>query len=120
MAVGWADSGTISPQLITKPGCRDRLSLVVVWAVGAAAACGVGAGTTAALVGVVETAAFELNTAGRKRLSGWSAAAGAHDLGALGHGVLNLKYVAAARALVIIACHNTSFSAQSGQIALPA
>lgn len=89
-------------------------------AVGAAAAGGVGAGAAASLVGVVETAAFELNSAGRKRLGGWGAAAGAHDLGALGHGMLNLKHVAAARALVIVACHNTSFSAQSGQIALPA
>ena len=96
------------------------MSLVVVRAVGAAAAGGVGAGAAASLVGVVETAAFELNTAGRKRLGGRSAAAGAHDLGALGHGVLNLKHVAAARALVIVTCHNTSFSAQSGQIALPA
>ena len=91
-----------------------------MWAVGAAAAGGVGAGAAASLVGVVETAAFELNTAGRKRLGGWSAAAGTHDLGALGHGMLNLKHVAAARALVIVARHNTSFSAQSGQIALPA
>ena len=89
-------------------------------AVGAAAAGGAGAGSAASLVGVVKTAAFELNTTGRKRLGGWSAAAGAHDLGRLGHGVLNLKHVAAARALVIVARHNTSFSAQSGQIALPA
>ena len=93
---------------------------MVVRAVGAAAAGGVGAGTTAALVGVVETAAFELNTAGRKRFGGWGTAAGAHDLGVLGHGMLNLKHVAAARALVIVARHNTSFSAQSGQITLPA
>ena len=89
-------------------------------AVGAAAAGGAGAGSAASLVGVVKTAAFELNTIGRKRLGGWSAAAGAHDLGTLGHGVLNFKHVAAARALVIVARHNTSFSAQSGQIALPA
>lgn len=34
--------------------------------------------------------------------------------------MLNLKHVAAARALVIVARHNTSFSAQSGQITLPA
>jgi len=32
--------------------------------------------------------------------------------------MLNLKHVAAARALVIVARHNTSFSAQSGQITL--
>ena len=96
------------------------LFLVVVRAVGAAAAGGGGAGTTAALVGVVETAALKLDAAGRERLGCRGAAAGAYDLGRLGHGVLNLKHVAAARALVIVARHNTSFSAQSGQIALPA
>ena len=37
-------------------------------AVGAAAAGGAGAGAAASLVGVVETAAIELNTAGRERL----------------------------------------------------
>lgn len=89
-------------------------------AVGAAAAGGGGAGTTAALVGVVETAALKLDAAGRERLGCRGAAAGAYDLGRFGHGVLNLKHVAAARALVIVARHNTSFSAQSGQIALPA
>lgn len=89
-------------------------------AVGAAAACGVGAGAAASLVGVVETAAFELNSAGRERLGCRGTAAGAYDLGRLGHGVFYLKHVAAARALVIVARHNTSFSAQSGQIALPA
>ena len=97
-----------------------RLSLVVVWAVGAAAAGGGGAGTTAALVGVVEAAALKLDAAGRECLGRRSAATWAHALGGLGHGMLNLKYVAAARALVIVARHNTSFSAQSGQIALPA
>ena len=76
------------------------LFLVVMRAVGAAAAGGVGAGTTASLVGVVETAAFELNAAGRERLGCRGAAAGAYDLGRLGHGVLNLKHVATARALV--------------------
>lgn len=89
-------------------------------AVGAAATGGAGAGAATALVGVVETAAVELNTAGRKRLGCRGTAARAYDLGRLGHGVLNLKHVAAARALVIVARHNTSFSAQSGQIALPA
>lgn len=89
-------------------------------AVGAAAAGGVGAGTTASLVGVVEAAALKLDAAGRERFCRRSAAARAHDLGGLGHGMLNLKHVAAARALVIVARHNTSFSAQSGQIALPA
>lgn len=93
---------------------------MIARAVGAAAICGVGAGATTALVGVVETAAVELNAAGRERFCRRSAAARAHDLGRLGHGVLNLKHVAAARALVIVARHNTSFSAQSGQIALPA
>lgn len=88
--------------------------------VGAAAAGGAGAGAAAALVGVVETAAVELDAAGRERLGCRSAAAWAHDLGTLGHGMLNLKHVAAARALVIVARHNTSFSAQSGQITLPA
>ena len=112
--------GTISPQLMRKPGWRDRLSLVAVRAVGAAATGGVGAGTTAALVGVVEAAALKLDAACRERLGRRGAAAGAHDLGGLGHGMLNLKHVAAARALVIVARHNTSFSAQSGQIALPA
>ena len=110
----------ISPQLIREPEWQDRLSLVVVRAVGAAAAGGVGAGTTAALVGVVEAAALKLDAAGRERLGCRSAATRAHDLGGLGHGMLNLKHVAAARALVIVARHNTSFSAQSGQIALPA
>lgn len=89
-------------------------------AVGAAAAGGAGAGTAASLVGVVEAAALKLDAAGRERLGRRSAAAGAYDLGGLGHGMLNLKHVAAARALVIVARHNTSFSAQSGQIALPA
>ena len=93
---------------------------MVVRAIGAAATGGVGAGTTAALVGVVESAALKLDAAGRERLRCRGAAAGAHDLGGLGHGMLNLKHVAAARALVIVARHNTSFSAQSGQIALPA
>lgn len=93
---------------------------MAVRAVGAAAICGVGAGAATALVGVVETAAVELNAAGRERFCRRSAAVGAHDLGRLGHGVLNLKHIAAARALVIVARHNTSFSAQSGQIALPA
>lgn len=96
------------------------MSLVVVRAVGAAAAGGVGAGTTAALVGVVEATALKLDAAGRERFGRRSAAARAHDLGGLGHGMLNLKHVAAARALVIVARHSTSFSAQSGQIALPA
>ena len=36
--------------------------------VGAAAVCGAGAGATASLVGVVETAALKFNTAGRERL----------------------------------------------------
>lgn len=89
-------------------------------AVGAAAACGAGAGAAASLVGVVETATLKLDAAGRERLGRRGAAARANDLGSLGHGMLNLKYVAAARALVIVARHNTSFSAQSGQIALPA
>ena len=80
---------------------------MAVRAVGAAAAGGAGAGAAVTLVCVVETAAFELNTAGRKRLGGWSAAAGAHDLGALGHGVLNLKHVAAARALAVSYTHLT-------------
>ena len=120
MAVGWADSGTISPQLIRKPGLRDRLSLVVVRAVGAAAAGGAGAGAAASLIGVVETAALKFNAAGRERLGCRGTAARAYDLGRLGHGMLNLKHVAAARALVIVARHNTSFSAQSGQITLPA
>lgn len=96
------------------------LFLVAMRAVGTATAGGAGAGTAAALVGVVEAAALELDAAGRERLGGRSAAARAHDLGGLGHGMLNLKHVAAARALVIVARHNTSFSAQSGQIALPA
>ena len=94
--------------------------LVVMRAVGAAATRGVGTGASASLVGVVETAALKFNAAGRERLGCRGAAAGAYDLGRLGHGVLNLKHVAAARALVIVARHNTSFSAQSGQIALPA
>ena len=89
-------------------------------AVGATAAGGAGAGAATALVGVVETAAVELDAAGRERLGCRGTAAGAYDLGRLGHGVLNLKHVATARALVIVARHNTSFSAQSGQIALPA
>ena len=89
-------------------------------AVGATAAGGAGAGAATALVGVVETAAVELNAAGRERLGCRGTAAGAYDLGRLGHGVFNLKHVATARALVIVARHNTSFSAQSGQIALPA
>ena len=93
---------------------------MVVRAVGTAAAGGAGAGAAAALVGVVEAAAFKLDAAVRERLSGRSTAAGAYYLGGLGHGMLNLKHVAAARALVIVARHNTSFSAQSGQIALPA
>lgn len=93
---------------------------MAVRAVGAAAAGGAGAGTTASLVGVVEAASLKLDAAGRERLGRRSAAARAHDLGGLGHGMLNLKHVAAARALVIVARHNTSFSAQSGQIALPA
>ena len=93
---------------------------MVVWAVGTAAAGGASAGAAASLVGVVEAAALKLDATGRERLGGRSAAAWAHDLGGLGHGVLNLKHVAAARALVIVARHNTSFSAQSGQIALPA
>lgn len=101
-------------------GRGAALFLVVMRAVGAAAAGGGGAGTTAALVGVVETAALKLDAAGRERLGRRSAAARAHDLGGLGHGMLNLKHVAAARALIIVARHNTSFSAQSGQIALPA
>ena len=96
------------------------LFLVVMRAVGAAAAGGAGAGAAASLVGVVETATLKLDAAGRERLGRRSTAAGAHDLGGLGHGMLNLKHVAAARALVIVARHNTSFSAQSGQIALPA
>ena len=96
------------------------MSLVVVRAIGAAAAGGAGAGAAASLVGVVEAAALKLYAAGRERLGRRSAAARAHDLGGLGHGMLNLKHVAAARALVIVARHNTSFSAQSGQIALPA
>lgn len=94
--------------------------LVAMRAVGAAAARGVGAGAAASLVGVVETAALKFNAAGRERLGRRGTAAGAHDLGSLGHGMLNLKHVAAARALVIVARHNTSFSAQSGQITLPA
>lgn len=89
-------------------------------AIGAAAARGVGAGAAASLIGVVETAALKLDAAGRERLGRRGTAAGAHDLGGLGHGMLNLKHVAAARALVIVARHITSFSAQSGQIALPA
>ena len=97
-----------------------RLSLVVVWAVGAAAAGGGGAWATAAPTAVLEAAALKLDAAGRECLGRRSAATWAHDLGGLGHGMLNLKYVAAARALVIVARHNTSFSAQSGQIALPA
>lgn len=91
-----------------------------MWAVGAAAAGGVGAGAAASLVGVVETAALKFNAAGRERLDRRGTAARAHDLGVLGHGMLNLKHVAAAQALVIVARHITSFSAQSGQIALPA
>ena len=67
MAVGWADSGTISPQLIGKPGWRDRLSLVAMRAVGAAAAGGAGAGAAASLVGVVETTALKFNAAGREQ-----------------------------------------------------
>lgn len=93
---------------------------MVMRAVGAAATGGAGAGPATALVGVVETAAVELNAAGRERLGCRGAATGAYNLGSLGHGVLNLKNVAAARALVFVARHNTSFSAQSGQIALPA
>ena len=89
-------------------------------AVGAAAACGAGAGAAASLVGVVETAALKFNAAGGERLGRRGTAAGAHDLGSLGHGMLNLKHIAATRALVIVARHNTSFSAQSGQIILPA
>ena len=89
-------------------------------AVGAAATRGVGAGAAASLVGVVETTALKFNAAGRERLGRRSAAARAHDLGGLGHGMLNLEHVAAARAFVIVARHNTSFSAQSGQITLPA
>ena len=42
--------------------------LVVVWAVGATAAGSAGAGATAALVGVVETASLKFNAAGRERL----------------------------------------------------
>ena len=120
----------IAPSQISYPGNKkgpaigvDRgaaLFLVAMRAVGAAAAGGAGAGTAAALVGVVETAALKFYAAGRERLGGRSATARAHDLGGLGHGMLNLKHVAAARALVIVARHNTSFSAQSGQIALPA
>ena len=94
--------------------------LVAMRAVGAAATGGAGAGAAASLVGVVETTALKFNAAGREGLGGWSAAARAPDLGGIGHGMLNLKHVAAARALVIVARHNTSFSAQSGQIALPA
>ena len=93
---------------------------MVVRAIGAAAAGGAGAGAAASLVGVVEAAALKFNTAGRERLGGRSPAVGAHDLGGLGHGMLNLKHVAAARALVIVARQNTSFTAQSGQITLPA
>lgn len=108
------------PQTDYSHGNETARLLVVVRAVGTAAAGGAGAGTTAALVGVVEAAALKLDAAGRERLGRRSAAARAHDLGGLGHGMLNLKHVAAARALVIVAGHNTSFSAQSGQIALPA
>lgn len=72
--------------------CR---ALVAVRAVGAAAAGGAGAGTTASLVGVVETAALKLNAAGRECLGRRSAAVRTNDLGRLGHGVLNLKHVAA-------------------------
>ena len=93
---------------------------MVVRAIGAAAAGSVGAGTTATLVGVVEAASLKLDAAGRERFCRGSAAARAHDLGGFRHGMLNLKHVAAARALVIVARHITSFSAQSGQIALPA
>ena len=105
------------PPFVRFGGCR---LLVAMRAVGAAAAGGAGAGTATSLVCVVETAALKLDAAGRERLGGRSATARAHDLGGLGHGMLNLKHVAAARALVIVARHNTSFSAQSGQIALPA
>ena len=108
------------PQIDYSHGNETARLLVVVRAVGAAAVGGAGAGTTAALVGIVEAAALKLDAAGRERLGRRSAAARAHDLGGLGHGMLNLKHVAAARALVIVARHNTSFSAQSGQIALPA
>ena len=80
-------------------------------AVGAAAAGGAGAGAAASLIGVVEAAALKLDAAGRERLGRRSAATWAHDLGGLGHGMFNLKHVAAARALVIVARHNTSFSA---------
>ena len=52
-------------------------------AVGAAAAGGIGAGATTALVGVVETAALKLNAAGRERLGCRGTAAGAYDLGRL-------------------------------------
>ena len=90
-----------------------------MWAVGAAAACGAGTGAAASLVGVVETAAVELNAAGRERLGCRGAAAGAYDLGRLGHGVLNLKHVAAARALVIVARHNTTFQHKAGRSLCP-
>lgn len=59
------------------------LFLVAMRAVGAATAGGAGAGTTAALVGVVETAALKLNATGRERLGSRSAAARAYDLGGL-------------------------------------
>ena len=108
------------PQIDYSHGNETARLLVVVRAVGAAAAGGAGAGTTAALVGVVEAAALKLDATGRERLGRRSAAVRAHDLGGLGHGMLNLKHVAAARALVIVARNNTSFSAQSWQIALHA
>ena len=68
---------------------------MAVRAVGAATARGACAGAAASLVGVVETAALKFNAAGRERLGRRGTAARAHDLGSLGHGMLNLKHVAA-------------------------
>lgn len=71
---------------------------MAVRAVGAAAARGAGAGTAAALVGVVEAAALKFNSAGRERLGRRErTTARAHDLGILGHGMLNLKHRPAQR-----------------------
>lgn len=100
--------------------CLSGVYLVVVRAVfaavvlgGGAGSCrlaaatrGAGAGAAGALIGVIEAAALELDAAGVEHLGGRLAARGADNLGGLGHGMLDLEHVAAARALVIVTRHD--------------
>ena len=66
---------------------------MVVWAVGAAAAGGVGTGTTAALVGVVEAGALEDDADGIEQLSHLAATLFAYRQRFVAERLANVKLV---------------------------